>query len=312
VNLASKEDAGSGSQARSRNLRDLLPGSNLPPLAEFHDMPSHSELRGIAILRLIAEEGNLNKYRICRRLVPTYGSEPTILNSIRSLKEIGAIGVVDVNRHARGGYESEYYELSPLGVAKIIGWLEDKKEDYELLDRIANKYARMIPSVFDVWSAFAEAGLLSQLRPRLALHCYLFEVFLERIRRREITVKSEEGREAAARFIKEWEETFKTDALDFVLTLVPGYIDRRDTFSYLMEPIDAHTKKWVEAVRRNNILREAMIRAVSEGRSEAERHIGEADTLIEWLQGERGAQKRGRKMGRSNRWSHPGKTEIHS
>jgi DNA-binding PadR family transcriptional regulator len=304
VNQASKEDPCNASQARSRYLRDLLPGSNIPRLAEFHDLPSHSELRGIAILRLIAEEGNLNKYRICRRLVPSYGSEPTILNAIRSLKEIGAIDVADVDRQARGGHDSEYYELSPLGVAKIIGWLEDKKEDYELLDRIANKYGKMIPSVFDVWSAFAEAGLLSQLRPRLALHCHLFEVFLERVRRREVIVKSEDGREAAARFIKEWEGTFKTDALNFVLTLVPGYIDRRDTFSYLMEPTDAHTKKWVEAVRRNNILREAMIRAVSEGRSEAEQHIGEADKLIKWLQREKGVQKRGQRTGRSSRSSH--------
>jgi DNA-binding PadR family transcriptional regulator len=140
------------------------------------------EDRTMEILLLLAQKGPLNKYGICKVLVPKYGSEPTILYAVRDLTEekrgIGAaIRVAKTERGARGPKgTSNYYDLTPSGLAHLlnaIAWdLKNPGRDFfDFFGHLAAKYLDLFPEIFNLWPAFVDAGIADLFIQRFKYTC---------------------------------------------------------------------------------------------------------------------------------------------
>jgi DNA-binding PadR family transcriptional regulator len=103
--------------------------------------------RQLQILKLLAESDDpLNKYTMCRRLKDW--SEPTILHDIDELEKKRIIRVIRTDTKATGWKPSKYYDLSPLGVMRLMSNVAHADRSWKhLADRVISKYAGQIPLI---------------------------------------------------------------------------------------------------------------------------------------------------------------------
>jgi hypothetical protein len=144
--------------------------------------------RKLAILRLLAEKGPLNKYNIIKHLPAKFGSRPIILEEVESLEKRHLIQVHHVNSHARGTEGvSKYYDLTLTGLVWVIGGLAGRR-DRRQLDRFAEKYrdlkeedARL--TILDLWPNIKAAGIADEVARAVASDCALHPSLPAAIRR---------------------------------------------------------------------------------------------------------------------------------
>lgn len=128
--------------------------------------------RRVNILRLLAEKGPLNTYRICEHFVQgKAGSEPTILYAVRDLREMHCIRAARIDNKSRGVKPSEHYDLTLAGLLVLIKSLLDNEGGHRFLEHLATKYRNLMPSVFDVWAAIRDAGIADLAFRRLQHLC---------------------------------------------------------------------------------------------------------------------------------------------
>lgn len=279
------------------SLRSLTPW----PYSVMFDQRRYksTENRLTKILRLLGQKGPLNQYAICKHLMPDDGSEPTILYAVHELKNNGAIETVRVNHHARGAKPSEYYELSLLGLAKLVSRLEDNENDHKFLDHLVEKYQGKIGKVARLWSAFLQAGLLPQARRMLAAFsqyvCMRLELLSQWLRidqSLDSLIPTSEGETSErARSRKQLEETLVAEAFRYFMIWGEALEQRTLEIRVVRDPSDEKARRWLNAIRSNNQLRNAMIeevRALTEQYREAGKEIAgwvdRGENLVKWLE----------------------------
>ena len=113
--------------------------------------------RDVAILKLIATQGPLNKYNIWLKLQSKkLGTEPTILAAIEELEQIGFVQPARTDTEARGGRPSKWYDLTLAGVLWLmrgIAFLEPEKLESSVT-YLAEKYDALLPEIFHHWQNY--------------------------------------------------------------------------------------------------------------------------------------------------------------
>ena len=265
---------------------------------------SVSEKRTLAILRALCEHGPLNKYGICKWIGAEWGSEPTILYAVRDLEEDEYVEVVRIDQDARGGQPSKYYNVSLLGLAKVISRLKDEPGDHSLLDHIANNYKTKLPQVFEHWPFLRKSGIMDVVRHNLALWCHSLCQVLEELPPQTDLHGRPIGRNRKRRLLddnheKTWwelrksvlENHLQTVALD-VLCRGPAMNAERVYLPVVRthfgdKRFDNRAKHWLGAVRRNQFLRENVIQMLLEAQNSVTAWMRETDELIHQLRSHR-------------------------
>lgn len=122
----------------------------------------------MTILRRLAEKGPLNKFRICKELSGKREldcSPNSVLYAMLDLEKNGWIKV-DHTEASRGVDKvSNYYDLSPRGLGRLISHLNPAKSS-AIFDRLAEKYRNLLPGIFDMWPLLNQigAGELARIR----------------------------------------------------------------------------------------------------------------------------------------------------
>jgi hypothetical protein len=244
----------------------------------------------------------LNKYGICKSLGAEWGSEPTILYAVRDLEEDGYIEVVKIDKSARGGQPSKYYDVSLPGLAKVVSRLKDEAGDLSLLDQIANKYKTKIPQIFEQWPSLHKTGIMHVVRQNLAVWCDDLCQSLEdfpprtgldgrpigRKRMRALLLSGSKHQETVRRYRKSIEEDrlqrvafdvlCRGPAMDAEIVYLPVVRTRLGDKEY-----DNRAKHWFEAVRRSRFLREAVMQRLLEAKDDVTRWTRETDKMIQRL-----------------------------
>jgi DNA-binding PadR family transcriptional regulator len=181
--------------------------------------------RHLAVLKVLADEGPLNKYGICKELVPSEASEPTILYRIDNMEQQGLVRVVKTIKKVRGSKPSKYYDVSLAGLLLLVRpeGRERDKNKIELARRLAAKYADLMPHILDLWPAFREAGVEDEALDRLQFWGAFEEGLPEKL---------EEGSQL-----------------------------HKEALSYILTPM-RKSEKWCKAIRTNDQLRKVSIPAV--------------------------------------------------
>ena len=199
--------------------------------------------RPLKVLRLLARKGPLNKYGICRDLVPKEASEPTILYLVAEMEQDGLIKVVNTVKKVRGSKPSKYYDLALHGLAGLVVHHSGETEsDRRFLSHLANKYRDLMPSIFDAWPAILQSGVEDVAAQRLDLLC-------------SILLSGWPTRQAlhAESTVLEKDGALAEDGVDLFLDPLDCSLDLEDG-----RP-PAATERWLEAVRNNSSLRQDTI-----------------------------------------------------
>ncbi len=193
--------------------------------------------REARILLLLAKTGPLNKYHIWKQLAPQKKeTEPTILQAIQDLDKRGDIRVVDIKEKVRGPKPSKYFDLSFHGLMTLI--MLTSQTDLGIKDfdsfsaQLANKYHELEPSfkpIFELWPAVIQAGVQDLAWFRLVLLCG-----------------------ATLRNPITWEESKLRGFMGYPTSRPIDFF--LDPFGYTSQERD----RWLSAVRKNDILRQAM------------------------------------------------------
>lgn len=232
---------------------------------------SEAEKRSVKVLRLLARSGvALNKYSILRQL-PKAGSKPTILKVVDDLKSRRYIKVESDPRAKGFRGRSEHYKLSWLGLAKVISTLEDEKGDYKLLRDLAAEYRNVMRPVFDLWPAIVQAGIERTMAKNLAYLCYEIIVGVEGLLREPWGFMTLDGRDSWSPPTEEQEYAWFRNHVQKVG--VHRLLIGKPIFRHMTETerlsVDigfdtssfdkGEARSYLEAVRRNRMLREAML-----------------------------------------------------
>lgn len=258
----------------------------------------NAALRERAILRVLSEEGPVNKYRICKRLESNMGSEPTILYAVSELEKDGFIKVIETKDKVRGGKPSKLYDLSILGVTKLLAEQLKEKYDFEFVDHVAKKYRHLIPDLFAAWPAIVQAGLGDEIMPALADHIeWMADALVIRTEReaKGEVEKDEGGHLSYGHGIVPSPILVEPPSMCLDLT---GFLDGVSYEKWLLDhplimilDVDHRRKKLVEAVRGNTILRQAVIKDLHEliercrhRVTEVDKRVREAEIMINQLE----------------------------
>jgi hypothetical protein len=260
---------------------------------------SVSEKRTLAILRAFCERGPINKYGLCRWIGAEWGSEPTILYTVRDLEAYDYVEVVRTDKDARGGQPSKYYDVSLTGLAKIISRLTDDAEDLDLLDRMAKKYKTKIPQVFELWPLFRKSGITDVVRHNLAVWCDSLCESLEAFPPRTDLHGRSVGRKRIRRLLEGHEKTYRElhksvvdDHLERVgLEVVcrgPALVAERVYLPIIRthsgdREYDNRAKHWLEAIRHSELLRRAIVQRLLEAENIVSIWMRETNELIQQL-----------------------------
>jgi DNA-binding PadR family transcriptional regulator len=230
--------------------------------------------RRLKVLRLLARRGPLNKYGICRDLVPKEASEPTILYLVDEMEQDGLIKVVNTIKKVRGSKPSKYYDLALHGLAGLVVHLGETESDRQFLSHLARKYRDLMPSIFDAWPAILQGGVEDVAVERLDLLCSLLLSGwpMRQAIHTEVDIVEKDG-------------VLSEDAADLFLDPLDCSLDLEDG-----RP-PAAAERWLEAVRSNGSLRQATIgplRRIIEfyqvAGDEVERKLREANELLASLE----------------------------
>jgi len=223
----------------------------------------------IAVLRWLAEEGPINKYRVSEALSRRlHVSMNTILYAVLDVEKRGLIRI-DHSKPARGlsGF-SNYYDLSLAGLLYLISHIRDlgltgDTDRNNLFRHLAVKYHSLIPGVFDLWHACLEAGGEDEAIQRLFLFCKSLWLAIER-------GMDDVGAEAIA----------KENSAEFFLDpflIRQAFFQDIEMMALQFKGID---ESWIEIVRKNERLRKRTAAAIV---SEVERFVSRANSVLKAL-----------------------------
>lgn len=115
--------------------------------------------RQIRILMLLTQKGPLNKYHICKELMPAHGTEPTILQAVSDLERQKLIDVIHVDEDARGSKPSKHYDLSLQGLLAFMEGVLRGPNASSRMRHLAEKYHNLLPGLFDLWPSIVQTGI---------------------------------------------------------------------------------------------------------------------------------------------------------
>ena len=122
------------------------------------------EEKAYAILRLLAEEGPLNKYQIGGR-IPLWG-RTVLLHATDECYNLQLIGVEREEKDARGRGPSQYYDLALRGIGFLLcrlpgGFVDSptrgRRQSVMLFSKLASKLSDSM--LFELWPEIKQAGL---------------------------------------------------------------------------------------------------------------------------------------------------------
>jgi hypothetical protein len=242
---------------------------------------SDSEKRSVQVLRLLGKSRvPLNKHLILKKLPKEAGSKPTILKIVNDLKRRRYITMKDDPRARGFTGRSEYYVLSWLGLAKVISTLKDDKDDYRFLRNLATEHRNLMSPVFNLWPEIVQAGIEKAMVQNLARFCWEVILYIEEFFREDpgplaqflakpwSPPTEEQEYEWFSRFVRQvgvfklfvGKPVFRplSGAEESLLSVDVGF----DKSSF--DPRNGKAWPHFEAVRRNKMLREAMLGSLRE------------------------------------------------
>jgi DNA-binding PadR family transcriptional regulator len=215
------------------------------------------------ILKFLALNGPANRYAI--RKSKETAAQPTILAAIKNLDKQGLIQG-STERSTRSGKISKHYDLTLIGLVYLVSHIEgftNKKDRNEFFKCLAVKYRALIPGVFELWSASQEVGKGDEAVQRLFLLC------------RSLWTMHEDGFQDS-----EIENIALENAAE--LFLDPFLIHRQFMqYGEVVGLISEGTESgWMDAVNKNEVLKDAMVSTVLTG---VERSVRRANSALHQL-----------------------------
>jgi hypothetical protein len=140
--------------------------------------------RSVTILKLIAEsesDAQLKQGDFVKAIAELdLGTEPTTIAALRSLHRWGMVHRrVRKDKRLRGGKPYIYYQLSQRGLENLITCAFDMHLSTAFFNaytfrHLAHKYQHMLPTIFELWDTFKDAGIEDQAFRRLRLFLAIY------------------------------------------------------------------------------------------------------------------------------------------